>query len=81
VTRLEISKDQSQVETLRIQHTINGRPFVIEVSEVGRDRWRAQIARQPGGSRALMPFYGTTPNEAADHLSGWLSRAGAQPAK
>jgi hypothetical protein len=24
---------------------------------------------------ALMPFYGTTPDEAARHLSDWLTRA------
>ena len=54
------------------QQTINGRPYNIEVSPVGRDQWRAQIARIPGGSRALMPFYGRTPDEAAQQLSRWL---------
>ena len=62
------------MEIIHIQHTINGRDVLIEVSSVGHDRWRAQIARRPGGSRALMPFYGTTPDEAAEHLSGWLTR-------
>lgn len=60
---------------VRFEDTINGRPILIEVSSVGRDRWRAQIARVPGGRTALMPFYGTTPVEAAEHLSGWLTKA------
>ena len=34
-----------------------------------------QIVRMPGGTTALMPFYGTTPAEAAGLLSGWLTRA------
>lgn len=52
---------------------INGRDYVIEVSSVGLDKWRAQIARVPGGSAALMPFYGKTPDEAAEQLSRWLA--------
>ena len=36
---------------------------------------RAQIVRTPGGSSALMPFYGVSPDEAAEHLSAWLTRA------
>jgi hypothetical protein len=59
---------------IRFKETINGRAYVIEVSAVGRDRWRAQIARLAGGRGALMPFYGTTPDEAAQSLSGWLAR-------
>jgi hypothetical protein len=59
---------------VRFEDTINGRPVLIEVSAVGRDRWRAQIARLPGGRTMLMPFYGATPVEAAEHLSGWLSK-------
>lgn len=53
---------------------INGREFLIEVSAVG-ERWRAHLVRVPGGSTALMPFYGKTPQEAATQLSGWLARA------
>ena len=60
---------------VRFEETINGRSYVIEVLPVGQDRWRAQIARQPGRTTALMPFYGTTPDEAAGLLSGWLNRA------
>ena len=44
----------------------------LEVSAVGSDKWRAQIARAPGGSRAMMPFYGRTPDEAVQLLSRWL---------
>lgn len=54
---------------------INGRDYLIEVSSVGADKWRAQIARIPGGSAALMPFYGKTPDEAAGQLSRWLAIA------
>jgi hypothetical protein len=63
---------------VRFEDTINGRPVVIEASAVGRDRWRAQVARVPGGRTALMPFYGTTAEEAATHLLGWLIRASGQ---
>jgi hypothetical protein len=45
------------------------------VLPVGLDRWRAQIVRTPGGSSALMPFYGVSPDEAAGQLSAWLNRA------
>lgn len=63
------------VETVRFEETINGRSYIIEVSSVDRDRWRAQILRRPGASTALMPFYGATALEAARLLSDWLSRA------
>jgi hypothetical protein len=56
----------------RFEEIINGRPYRIEVSSVGANQWRAQIVRVPGGSAALMPFYGTTPHEAAQRLSRWL---------
>ena len=63
----------------RFEETINGREYQIEVSCVGLGKWRAQIARVPGGSRALMPFYGETPAEAARQLSRWLALAHGQP--
>jgi hypothetical protein len=63
----------------RIEQIINGREYLIEVSSVGFDKWRAQIARVPGGSTATMPFYGKTPAEAAGQLSRWLSIAHGQP--
>jgi hypothetical protein len=59
------------VTVQRFDETINGREVRIEVSAVG-DRWRAQIVRAPGGSRAMMPFYGPTPIEAVQLLSRWL---------
>jgi hypothetical protein len=64
------------VNTVRISQTIHGRSYVIEVRPVSGDRWRAQIARTPGGMTSLMPFYGHTPDEAAQQLAGWLTRAG-----
>ncbi len=57
----------------RLKETINGREYLIEVSSVGVDKWRAQIRRTPGGSCAMMPFYGSTPAEAAAQLSRWLT--------
>jgi len=67
------------VNVHRFQENINGRPYLIEVSSVGRDKWRAQIKRLPGGSGALMPFYGSTPNEAASLLTRWLTIANRRP--
>jgi hypothetical protein len=63
----------------RIEHFINGREYQIEVSHVATDKWRAQIARVPGGSAATMPFYGKTPDEAAGQLSRWLTIANGGP--
>lgn len=57
----------------RFEEVINGREYHIEVSSVGLGKWRAQIARVPGGCAALMPFYGKTPDEAANQLSRWLA--------
>jgi hypothetical protein len=65
------------VDTVRITQTIHGRSYVIEVRAVSSDRWRAQIARGPGGMTSLMPFYGPTPDAAAQQLAGWLDRAAA----
>lgn len=59
----------------RFDEIINGRAYRIEVSSVGLGKWRAQIARTPGGSAATMPFYGKTPDEAASQLSRWLTLA------
>jgi hypothetical protein len=63
----------SAVTVQRYDETINGREYRIEVSAVGSNTYRAQIARAPGGSRAMMPFYGRTPGEAVEHLSRWLT--------
>ena len=59
----------------RFQESIGGRPYLIEVSPVAEDRWRAYIVRIPGVPTALMPFYGPTPGEAAGLLREWLARA------
>jgi hypothetical protein len=71
--------DDSLNGLLHFEETINGRAYLIEVSQVGPDRWRAQIVRTPGGSAALMPFYGISPDEAAHQLSLWLARAAKAP--
>jgi len=55
------------------EEIIAGRTYLIEVSPVTASRWRAQIARRPGMPTSLMPFYGQTPDEAAQLLSKWLS--------
>jgi hypothetical protein len=59
----------------RFEESIAGRRYLIEVAPVSADRWRACIVRLPGVPTALMPFYGETPDEAARHLTNWLSRA------
>ena len=58
----------------RFEKIIGGRPYVIEVAPIADRRWRAHIVRIPGVPTALMPFYGETPDEAASHLSEWLTR-------
>jgi hypothetical protein len=62
----------------RYEESIAGRPYLIEVAAVSEDRWRAHIVRIPGVPTALMPFYGSTPNEAARLLCDWLTRAHAR---
>jgi hypothetical protein len=59
----------------RFDETIDGRTYHIEVSHVGRDRWRAHVVRRPGIPTAMMPFYGPTPAAAARLLAEWLARA------
>lgn len=63
----------------RFKEVINGRDYAIRVSNVGVGQWRAEIARSAGGCAAMMPFYGKTPDEAAQLLSRWLSIAHGQP--
>ena len=62
------------------EESIAGRPYLIEVANVSKDRWRAYIVRIPGVPAALMPFYGETPAEAAHQLCEWLTRAHARAA-
>lgn len=61
------------VVTHHYEKHIAGRTYLIEVQDVSQSRWRAQIARLPGMSTSMMPFYGTTPEEAAAQLSRWLA--------
>ena len=68
-----IPRERKTIAVHRFEEVINGREYLIEVSSVGLGKWRAQIARLPGGCAALMPFYGKTPDEAANHLSRWLA--------
>jgi hypothetical protein len=62
----------------RYEEIIGGRAYLIEVTAVSPDRWRAYIVKIPGVPTALMPFYGRTPDEAATQLSDWLTRAYAK---
>jgi hypothetical protein len=59
--------------THRYEEKIAGRTYEIEVRPVSKSQWRAQIARRPGMPTSLMPFYGPTPEEAAQELRRWLA--------
>lgn len=65
---------------IRVTEDINGRTYAIEVVSVDRNRWRARLA-QRGTTNALMPFYGSTPDEAVGHLTKWLARVGRPSAQ
>ena len=64
---------QPDVVTHRYQEHVAGRTYEIEVRAISQSRWRAEIARLPGMPTSMMPFYGTTPEEAAQQLSRWLA--------
>jgi hypothetical protein len=66
--------DTHYVNVHRYEETIGGRAYLIEVTPVS-NRWRAQLQRLPGMPTAMMPFYGTTPDEAAHQLTKWLTLA------
>ena len=57
------------------EEIIGGRLYLIEVAPLDAARWRANIVRVPGVPTALMPFYGSTPEDAAGQLRTWLERA------
>ena len=59
----------------RFERAINDRRYVIEAAPVDPDRWRAYLVTVAGGPAALMPFYGETPEQAAEHLADWLALA------
>ena len=61
----------------RFEEVIDGRVYQIDVTAVS-NRWRAQLSRLPGVPTAMMPFYGTTPEEAARQLVRWLTLAHAR---
>jgi hypothetical protein len=65
----------------RFHESIAGKPYLIEVANVAKDRWRAYIVHIPGMPTALMPFYGPTPDAAADQLMRWLTRAHERAAR
>jgi len=67
-----------EVNAVTFHQTIHGRSYVIVVHPVVPGRWRAEVSRTPGATTALMPFYGRTPDEAAQQLAGWLERAGSR---
>jgi hypothetical protein len=64
---------QTPVTTRCFEEQIAGRTYVIEVRAVDASRWRAQLASRPGMPVSLMPFYGPTPERAAEELSRWLT--------
>jgi len=66
------------VNVHHFEHDIGGRLYQIEVTSVG-NRWRAQLRRAAGMPTAMMPFYGVTPEEAAEHLTRWLTLAHRRP--
>ena len=57
----------------RFEHVIAGRTYSIAVRPVSANEWRAELERLPGVPTALMPFYGPTPELAAQQLSRWLA--------
>lgn len=58
----------------RYEEIIDGRAYQIEVTRAS-NQWRAQLRRTQGMPTALMPFYGQTPDEAAQLLIKWLALA------
>lgn len=78
ISRLLINQNTSALVAKivhRFEESIAGQPYSIEVALVSPERWRADLVRVPGVPTALMPFYGRTPQEAAQHLTAWLTRA------
>ncbi len=59
----------------RFERIVNGRVYLIEVTVVDPGRWRAFLTSGTGGPTAMMPFYGETPEDAAQQLTDWLTLA------
>ena len=74
ISRPFLRPDHYTVAIHRFEEIIGGRAYSIEVMPVS-NRWRAQLVRTPGIPTAMMPFYGLTPDEAAKHLTEWLTLA------
>jgi hypothetical protein len=79
-TQRQFSPTHVSAAVHRFEESIAGHVYLIEVANVSKDRWRAYIVRIPGVPTALMPFYGTTPADAAEQLCSWLTRAHARAA-
>lgn len=75
VERMMTTARTSTAKRIRVCEDINGRSYSIEVLSVDRNRWRARLA-QRGTTNAVMPFYGSTPDEAVALLTQWLTRVG-----
>ena len=61
------------MDAQRFEHAINDRRYVIEAIPVDPGRWRAFLVSGTGGTTALMPFYGDTPERAVEQLTNWLA--------
>jgi hypothetical protein len=62
-------------KAIRRTGLVNGRSYAIEIVPIAMSRWRARLA-QRGTTNAVMPFYGSTPDEAFERLTAWLARVG-----
>ena len=62
------------------ERIVNERVYVIDVTLVDPGRWRAFLTSGTGGPTAMMPFYGETPEAAAQQLTDWLTLAHKSPA-
>ena len=71
----QLFSDNNNIVRHRFERIIAGRCYLIEVAQVEAKRWRANLLKLPGVPAAMMPFYGETPDEAAEHLTVWLVRA------
>ncbi len=85
MNQLEFSRSQlsafldSIVTAHRFEQTVSGRSYLIEAMLVDQNRWRAYLVSVPGGPTALMPFYGTTAEQAVGRLTDWLTLAHQSP--
>jgi hypothetical protein len=71
----EIAPTPPKTKRFLFEHVLAGRRYLIEVTSVSKGRWRASLVRIPRVTAALMPFYGSTPTDAAHQLVAWLESA------